>query len=222
MDFHRADLMSEILFSLFSFLMFLGTLKVFRSVHISKNIQAIWAAYIVFFSGVVLIGIVASFPFAFAPMMLLSVLICYSFLAFSSIGFKVGQHYSFALLVGFQIFRIPLELLLHHWANINTIPETMTWTGQNWDILSGIAALIIFPIANRFKNAVWVFQILGFVLLINVLRVVVMSSPLPFAWPLVNPLQLVMYFPYALIAPLFVGSALFGHLVLFRKLIYSS
>lgn len=142
--FQSADLMSEILFSLFSFLMFLGTL---------------------------------------------------------------------------QVFRIPLELLLHHWSSIGTIPVTMTWTGQNWDILSGIAAVIIFPIANRYRKAVWLFQAFGFVLLINLLRVVVMSSPLPFAWPLLNPLQLVMYFPYALIAPLFVSSTLFGHLVLFRKLL---
>jgi hypothetical protein len=56
---------------------------------------------------------------------------------------------------------------------------------------------------------------------VNVLRVVVLSSPFPFAWPLANPLQLALYFPYVLIAPLFVGAALAGHLVAFRALVRS-
>ena len=52
---------------------------------------------------------------------------------------------------------------------------------------------------------------IGFALLANVARVVVMSSPLPFAWGVEPPLQLGMHLPYALIVPICVGGALAGH-----------
>ena len=36
-----------------------------------------------------------------------------------------------------------------------------------------------------------------------------------------NPIQLIMYFPYALIAPLFVMPALIGHIITIRILLHS-
>lgn len=50
------------------------------------------------------------------------------------------------------------------------------------------------------------------------MRVAIMSSPLPFAWgPQPPPLLLALHLPYALIGPVCVGGALFGHVVLTRK-----
>jgi hypothetical protein len=54
---------------------------------------------------------------------------------------------------------------------------------------------------------------------LNVMRVVVLSSPLPFGWNVSPPLLLAFHLPYALIAPVCVGGALFGHIVLTRALI---
>ena len=121
-------------------------------------------------------------------------------------------------LVGLQTFRLPLELILHHWAEIGTIPKTMTWTGSNIDIVAGIVALLFTPLLRFHKKLVWVPQLIGFFLLLNVLRVVLMSSPFPFSWELETPLLLAMYFPYVLIAPLFVLPAFMAHLLLFKKL----
>jgi hypothetical protein len=56
-------------------------------------------------------------------------------------------------------------------------------------------------------------------LLLNVMRVAMMSSPLPFAWDVRPPLQLVSHLPYAWIAPVCVAGALAGHLVLTRALL---
>jgi hypothetical protein len=123
------------------------------------------------------------------------------------------------MLVVFQSFRLPLELILHNWSQSQTVPETMTWTGQNFDIVTGVLALGAFVPALRVKQFFWVFNLIGIFLLLNVVRVVILSSGLPFSWPLERPLQLALYLPYALIATVCVWSAFVGHIILTRKLL---
>ena len=64
--------------------------------------------------------------------------------------------------------------------------------------------------------------LVGIVLLINVGRVVVLSSPLPFAWDVEPSLQLAFHVPFAWIVPICVGGAIFGHAVLTRALLRRS
>ncbi len=64
----------------------------------------------------------------------------------------------------------------------------------------------------------WIAQLVGVVLLANVMRVVVMSSPLPFAWQVEPPLRLIEELPYALIGPLFVAPAVAAHVIAIRQL----
>ena len=74
-------------------------------------------------------------PFFFAPILL----VCVG-AGLSPVGARLAAGVPVAALVGFQAFRLPLELVLHSWVAQGTIPGTMTWTGQNWDIASGITA----------------------------------------------------------------------------------
>ncbi len=125
-----------------------------------------------------------------------------------------------AWLLAFQGFRLPLELVLHSWVEQGVIPSTMTWTGANWDILSGIVALGLAPFCRRSRAAAWVGNLVGFLLLLNVGRVAVLSAPVPFGWKDVTPkLELPLHLPYALIVPVCVGGALIGHLALTRALL---
>ena len=152
-------------------------------------------------------------PLFFAPILLLGI-----GAGLSPLGGKLATGVPLAALVGFQVFRLPLELVLHAWAAQGVIPETMTWTGQNWDIVSGVTALISAPLATRHRVAARVANIVGFALLVNVMRVAVLSSPLPFGWGQQPPLLLALHLPYAFIGPICVGGALFGHVVLTRAL----
>jgi len=152
-------------------------------------------------------------PFFFAP-----ILIICSAAALSPFGGRLAASVPLAALVGFQAFRLPLELVLHSWAGQGTIPGTMTWTGQNWDIISGITALVCAPLVRRHVAAARIANIVGFALLLNVMRVAIMSSPFPFGWGQQPPLLLALHHPYFLIGPVCVGGALFGHLVLTRAL----
>jgi hypothetical protein len=95
----------------------------------------------------------------------------------------------------------------------------MTWTGANFDIISGIVAIAATPFASRSRVVAWIANVVGFILLLNVGCVVILSSPLPFAWPVSPPLQLVLHLPYALIATVCVAGALAGHIVLTRALL---
>lgn len=186
-----------------------------RAVLIAGSILAAWIVALTVLVGT---GRMASLPFSGIPVLFGSTLVVCVGGALSSFGGRLATGVPLAALVGFQAFRLPLELVLHEWAAQGTIPETMTWTGQNWDILSGIIALAAVPLVGRFPVAARAANIVGFALLLNVMRVALMSSPLPFAWGQEPLLLLALYLPYALIVPVCVGGALFGHIVLTRAL----
>lgn len=134
-------------------------------------------------------------------------------------GAELAAGVPLVALVAFQGFRLPLELVLHAWGDQGTIPMTMTWSGQNFDVVSGVLALVCAPLASRWRAAGWIANLVGIALLVNVGRVVVLSSPLPFAWDVEPPLLLGLYLPYAWIASVCVGGALLGHVVLTRALL---
>ena len=140
-------------------------------------------------------------------------------LAFSSFGGSLATKLSFSKLVAFQGFRFPLELVLHSWVNEGVISSTMTWTGSNFDIVTGILALLAIPLVNHFKWMAWIVNGVGLALLLNVMRVVILSSPLSFSWHVDPPLELAFHIPYFLIVPVCVAGDLSGHLVLTRKLL---
>lgn len=126
---------------------------------------------------------------------------------------------SLTWLVAYQAFRLPLELVLHAWVIQGVIPQSMTWSGANWDVASGIVALVSAPFVRRFGTLAWVVNGLGLLLLANVVRVAVMSSPVPFGWPVTPKLALIYHVPYFLILPVCVGGALIGHIALTRALL---
>ena len=137
----------------------------------------------------------------------------------SRIGKWLAEACPLPWLLAFQGFRLPLELILHTWVKQGVIPATMTWTGSNWDVLSGIAALVLAPFCRRSLLAAWAGNLIGFVFLLNVVRVAVLSSPVPFGWRDVSPkLEVAYHLPYALIIPVCVGGALVGHITLTRAL----
>lgn len=170
------------------------------------------------FCGIVQTGYAHDYPMPGVPMLFLSVLLTSIAFALSPIGRKLSFGIPIAFLVLFQSFRLPLELVLHEWATEGTIPRTMTWTGQNLDIVTGLAAIAAFPFVEKYRGVARIFNVLGFGLLLNVIRVAIFSSPIPIGWEIEPKLQLITHVPYALIGPVCVGGALIGHILLSRAL----
>lgn len=192
--------------------------RAYRSPRVAMLAAVALAVWLGGLGALVASGKMASLPFSGLPVFFGSILLVCTAAALSPFGGKLAANVPLAALVGFQAFRLPLELALHEWAAQGTIPGTMTWTGQNWDIISGLTALAAAPLAGRFPLAARAANIIGFALLLNVMRVAIMSSPFPFAWGQQPPLLLALHLPYAFIGPICVGGALFGHLVLTRAL----
>jgi hypothetical protein len=188
----------------------------------SATARAITAGTAVYLGAVSLAvgtGFLESLPMSGLPF-LFGIVIGVSLAAgLSPLGARMAARLPIAALVAFQGFRLPLELVLHAWVEQGTIPETMTWSGQNWDIVSGIVALVAAPFTRRRRAAAWTANVVGGVLLLNVLRVALLSAPLPFGSGVTPPLAVAWHLPYALIGPVCVGGALVGHILLTRALV---
>jgi hypothetical protein len=143
-------------------------------------------------------------------------------LACSGVGSRIATGVSIAALVGFQAFRLPLELVLHRWFVEGTIPIQMTYSGENFDIVTGVLAVAIgvWAAFGRVPSVVlWAFNIVGLALLLRVMSIAVLSAPLPLRRYMAGPAaQLPLHVPYVWIVPICVGGALFGHILLFRRL----
>jgi len=146
--------------------------------------------------------------------------------ALSPIGRSIVESSPIGALVGFQAFRLPLELVLHSWYEQGVLPVQMTYSGHNFDIVSGVlaAALGLFAWRRTPPRAlVWAFNLIGLGLLIAVARIAVLSSPVPFRTYLEEPaVQLAFHAPYTWILPICVAGALFGHVLTFRWLLRRS
>jgi hypothetical protein len=126
------------------------------------------------------------------------------------------------LLIGLQSFRVLVELMLH-WGYIEgLVPVQMTYAGQNFDILSGLGALVIGVWAARASPPrwlVWSWNLGGLALLLNVVVVAVLSMPTPMRHFMNEPANVwVSYAPYIWLPTILVQIALAGHILLFRRL----
>ncbi len=97
------------------------------------------------------------------------------------------------------------------------VAPQMTWTGDNWDVATGVVALLAAPFARRVGVA-WAANLVGTALLLNVARVVARSAPGPLlAYP--EPLLLAFHFPTVWIASVCVVGAMVGRVVTFRAFV---
>lgn len=123
-----------------------------------------------------------------------------------------------AFLVGFQSFRIVIEFLIHRAVSEGVAPAQMSWHGYNFDVLSGISALLLFAFADRLPRwAVLGWNMIALGLLAWVVGIAVVSFPTPFQR--LKPDNVwVAYFPFVWLPTVAVVAALAGHVAVFRKL----
>jgi len=145
-------------------------------------------------------------------------------LAFSRTGTALASAVPVALLVGFHSFRLPLELVMHRAAVEGTMPPQMTYTGSNFDIVTGVSALLVGAIAATGRAPRWLllaWNVLGSGLLVAILVIALASLPMFRAFGS-EPTYLntwVAYFPFVWLPAGLVSAALLGHLLLWRRLL---
>lgn len=141
----------------------------------------------------------------------------------SSVGRRLAEGLPLAALVGFQAFRLPLELVMHAAANEGTMPPQMSFGGWNYDIVSGITAALLATALVVFAGKVprWVvmaWNALGTTLLAVIVGVALVSTPAIAAFGPARLNTWVGWFPFVWMIAVNVPGALLGHLVVWRKL----
>jgi hypothetical protein len=169
-------------------------------------------------------GVLAEFERRPPPMLLLflTILSVSALVAFTRYGTRFVAGLPLWILIVGQAFRFPLELLMHQAAVEGVMPPQMTYTGWNFDIVTGITAL---PVAwwlarghSHGRTVAVAWNILGMLLLVNIMTIAMLSTPLVGAF---GPDRLnvwVAHPPYVWLPTMMVVCALTGHLVIFRKL----
>ena len=183
---------------------------------------AVWLAATGILAGT---GVLARFDLRPPPLavVLVTTVVGTAALAWSPFGRRFATELPFAALIGFQAFRLPLELAMHQAAAAKIMPEVMTFTGYNFDIVSGATALLLGLYAWRSKRplprpliAIW--NVTGQILLLVIVGVAFAATPMFRAFGDDQLNTFVTEFPYIWIA-VSVAAALFGHIVTLRKLI---
>ena len=123
-------------------------------------------------------------------------------------------------LVGFQAFRIIVEVMIHQAVAEGIAHPTMTWSGTNFDIVAGMSALLLAPFADRVDRRflqVWNLLMAG-VLIITVVTAV-LAMPTPFRQIGGDPPNVwLSQFPFVWLPTVLLLYAWLGHVVLFTRL----
>ena len=119
--------------------------------------------------------------------------------------------------------RISVEIVLWWLYQNGQVPRAMTFEGMNFDIISGVVALVVYFAAFRQgrvnKKLLIAFNILGIVMLANIVSIAVMSLPTPFQqMSFDQPNRAVLYFPYIWLPTIVVPIVLFSHLASLWKM----
>ena len=158
-----------------------------------------------------------------ALLLLLAVTLLTVAILLSPVGARLAAGLALGAVVAFQAFRIPVELLLHRMYTDGTVPVQMTYTGRNFDVVTGVSGLVLglWLLSGRSvpRGVIWGWNILGLALLANIVSIAVLSTPVPFRRFLESPPHtLPSTFPYIWLPSFLVQVALGSHLLVFRQL----
>lgn len=123
-----------------------------------------------------------------------------------------------------QGFRIFVELMLWNAVMKQLLPVQMSFEGRNFDILSGILAIPVgyfcFIKKSWGRKIAIAYNIIGLILLLNILIIAVLSIPTPFRYFMNEPANtLVGYFPFIFLPAILVVLAYSLHIFSLRQLL---
>lgn len=157
------------------------------------------------------------------PLLLLPVVILMGILFSTSGGRSFIDSLDMKLMTWISVVRIPVELCLYWLFLAGEVPEIMTFTGRNWDILAGVTAPLVgylYFYKKTLSNQLFMlWNVIGLLLLLNIIVHAVLSVPSPiqqfgFDQPNIGILQYPFVWLPSYVAPL----VLFSHLVIIRRL----
>ena len=145
--------------------------------------------------------------------------------ALSRHGLALTRHLDWKVLVGLQMFRLPLELLMLRATLVGIMPREFSMLGYNFDVLSGVFSILLFIYLLKTEKPsmrfIWIWNIFGMTCLLAIGILAVLTSPTVHAFG-AAPEHIntwVLYFPYTYLPVLLVNFAIMGHVLATRKLL---
>lgn len=192
---------------------------------VSRRFDLAAAAWVALAMGLAAGGVLGRFDLRPPPLMFLlaAIAVLGVVLVRSTAGDRLARGVPLASLVGLQAFRLPLELVMHEAHVEGLMPAQMSYSGRNFDILTGITALLLavwLRVGRPPRAVVMGWNLLGLALLVNIVTIAVLSTPI-FAAFGSTPDRLNTFVtrpPYVLLPAVMVLAAWAGHLVIFRAL----
>lgn len=146
------------------------------------------------------------------------------FIFFSKYGRRMLDRIDYEILTYMHVVRIPVELTILALFTFGLMPESMTFEGRNFDVLSGISAPFIAYFGYRLKTIPsWTLIIWNIVCLILVLQVVItgiLASPGVFQQiEFEQPNVAVLLFPFVWLPAIVVPLVILAHIASIKKLL---
>ena len=150
-----------------------------------------------------------------------AVLIVTVSLAASSFGRRLATGLPLWILVGAQAFRLPLELMMHRAFEVGLMPIQMSYSGSNFDIVTGALAVVVAPLVATGRADLRIvrgWNYLGTLLLCNIIVIAVLSTPTPWrVFTAVPANTWITAAPYVWLPAVMVPFAILGHIVIYRR-----
>ena len=148
-------------------------------------------------------------------------------ISFSSTGTQILKAVPPHWLILMQSFRILVEVLIWFAVLANKFPIQMSFEGRNFDILSGLLALVaayLMVKKNYTSSKIIIgYNVIGISLLFNILIVALLSMPTPIRYFMNEPnAELVAQFPYILLPGVLVPIAYSFHFFSLRQALLQS
>ena len=124
-------------------------------------------------------------------------------------------------LVGFQAFRLPLELILHEAAKADVMPSLLSFSGWNFDIVTGTLALPVAALVAAGRTPRWLvpaWNALGLAALGVIAGIAIGTAPFVEAFGPGHVNRWVAYLPFVYLPGVMVAAAIVGHLLVIRAL----
>lgn len=140
----------------------------------------------------------------------------------SPAGAFLASRIPLAFLIGFQVFRVGVELTLHRLWELGSVPKLMTLAGGNVEILVGLSAPLFAWISTRGtggRRIALAWNLIGLASLLNVATRAVLSAPGPLNFLHGDVQNLALgTFPFTFIPGFMAPLAMMLHVLTFRAL----
>ena len=142
-----------------------------------------------------------------------------SYFVFKSVTVKTDLN-QFRLIRGLiliHLVRLPIELVLHDLYKMRLLPQEMTFTGLNWDIVVGLSspvmAILSFRLLKNSQRSVLIaWNILGLLFLVNVMVIGILTSRAPIQqFSFHQPNIAILMFPYVWLPTFLVPVMFWSH-----------